>query len=115
MPNVRLITLPAKGSAPVTINASIAVRRVEIIEDEAATPQGLIFQSQKDNFVSTNTVGPSTEPIILGNPVAQGRGASPILGYPAYNSGGSAIAATPLFKATSATATPTTIRFTEDE
>lgn len=115
MPNVRLIPLNASGGAFVTINASIPCRRVELMEDEATTPQGLIYQSVMDNFVTTNTVGPSTEPVILGNVIAIGNAKGPVLGYPVYSSGGSSIAATPLVKVKSGGAAVTTLRVTEYE
>jgi hypothetical protein len=114
MPNLRLIALNAAGGAQVSVLATRWTRRVEIIEDEATTPQGLIYQVPDDAFVGTYQVGPATEPLILENPTAQGRGAGPIQGAPAQGFTG-APAATTLFKATSATAAATNIRFRETD
>lgn len=117
MPNLRLIALNAAGGAQVAVLASRWCRRVEIIEDEATQPQGLTYQVPDDNFVGTYTVGPATEPLILENPTAQGGGLGPIQGEPQQGSAGSPFfqAATTLFKATSASAAATNIRFRETE
>lgn len=113
--NIRLIALNAAGGAQVVVSATRWCRRIEVIEDEATTPQGLIFNSPDDGFAQLYQVGPGTEALIFDNSMSQGRGQGPIYGQPVQNSSGAPqfIAATTLFKATSATATTTKIRFRE--
>jgi hypothetical protein len=116
MANVRLISVNATGGAQVTVNASGAVCRFEVIEDESVTPQGLVYQIERDRFVGTYQLAPSTQPIIEQNSLRAGRGSSRQLGLPQQGSVGDYgfQAATPLFKVVSV-ALATKIRFTEDE
>jgi hypothetical protein len=92
----RLVALNGNGGAFTDILATIPCRRVEIREDEAAAPTGLIFQTMEDNFVGTYTVGAPTSPdpqIRLGNAIPQGSGSGPMLGYPPQTIGGKVVAA----------------------
>lgn len=118
MPNVRIIQINGSGGAFTPILASIACRQMTVIEDESVAPQGLIYQGYEDNFAANRQVGPSTEPLIFGNAVAQGGGVGPIIGFPAQNAANGTtafnyIAATTILKVKSATVTATTIRVTE--
>jgi hypothetical protein len=113
----RQIALNAAGGALVVVTLSSFCRRFDVIEDEGGNgPQGLIYQSFEDKFVATNQVGPATEPLIFENDVATtGAGLGNLLGGPAQNSVGAFnnVPATTVFKATSASAATTTIRFRE--
>ena len=119
MPKTTLYPLNTNAGAFTSIPSTIPARRVEVREDDSATTQGLQYQKPDDNFTATYNVGTSGSPdqpqIVLGNPVAQGHGASPLLGLPAQSTGGSSIPATTYLKVRSRTATTTTIRVVEYE
>ena len=98
MPKTTLYSLNNNAGAFTAIPSTIPARRVEVREDESAATQGLQYQKPDDNFTTTynvGTPGPPDQPqIVLGNPVATGKGGSPLLGIPAQNTGGSSIPAT---------------------
>lgn len=118
MPKTRLIAINGSAGAYVQILSSIPARRAEGREDESATAQGLTYQKPDDGFVATYTVGvpgtPDAPQIVLGNPVGQGAGEGPILGWPAQ-SGLLNTTATQLVNVRSKTATGTNLRFAEYE
>lgn len=109
----RLVAVNGSGGAFVSILASIPCRRMEIIEDDSVTAQGLDYQLPNDNFATTFDVTAAHEPIVLGNVVAAGHGAGPVLGYPAQRTAGESIAADTVIKLRSKTVTATTVRVTE--
>lgn len=117
MGTIRLISLNAAGGAQVAVLSTIVARYADFIEDESVPAQGLIYQSPEDNFVGTYQVGPGTEPLKLQNDMAQGRGASPLIGMPTQGSAGAPNfrTADTLLKATSASAVATKIRVRERE
>ena len=119
MAHTRLITLNGNGGAFTAVSATTVTRRVEIIEDGSANGgvgQGLNYQFNDGSatpFTTTYTIEPQSEPIVLGTPIPQGAGFGLVVGTPADNSGGYAIAATLLINLRSASANPTTVRVTE--
>lgn len=116
MPNMRLIPLNGNAGATVEIVATIPSRRIELIEDEATTPQGVAFKTLMDGFTNTRSVGILRQPFVIVGSASFNNGKGPILGYPAYNSGGSSRQADKIVKgAISLTATPTTLVVTEYE
>lgn len=119
MPNLRLIAVNAAGGAGVNVLATIPSRRVEAMEDEGNNnaPQGFSVQTPLDNFTNNRGLGPGSEPLIIQNSVAQGRGASPIIGLPAQGTAGqfNARAADPLLKNLVSLAAATTVAVTEME
>jgi hypothetical protein len=119
-----LIAINGSGGAYVTVSATMVTRRVEILEDYSANAgvgQGLAYQfddgsgsvPNTPNTAHTYTIGPQTEPIILGEPIPQGAGYGRVIGTPPDASGGYTIPATPLINLRSASATATTVRVTE--
>jgi hypothetical protein len=64
-------------------------------------------------FTTTYTIEPQSEPIVLSGPLAAGAGFGLVLGTPADNSGGYALAATLLVNLRSASTNTTTVRVTE--
>ncbi|HLJ25319.1 MAG TPA: hypothetical protein VKY85_01265 [Candidatus Angelobacter sp.] len=117
MPAERLIALNAAGGAQVAVLSTIPARYADFMEDESVAPQGLIYQSPEDGFAGTYQVGPATEPLVLANDVARGRGHSPLLGAGQQSSSGAFNfrAADTLLKATSSTQVTTKIRVRERE
>lgn len=121
MPKTTLYTMNAAAGAFTAISATIPCRYVEIREDESVTPQGLIYQRPNLNgtFTVTEQVGTPSSPdaaqIILGNKIAAQNGQSALLGLPAQNSGGSAIAATIILQIKSVGAGGNKIRVIEHE
>ena len=119
MAHTRLITLNGSGGAFTAVSATQVTRRVEVIEDgsaDAGTAQGLSYQFNDGSatpFTTVYTVEPGQEPIVLGTAVAQGAGYGLVLGTPADNSGGYALAATLLINLRSASASATIVRVTE--
>jgi hypothetical protein len=119
MAHTRLITLNGNAGAFVAVSATQVTRRVEIIEDGSAnggTGQGLAYQFNDGSttpFTTTYTIEPQQEPIVLGSPVPQGAGFALVVGVPADNSGGYALAATLLINLKSASANTTIVRVTE--
>lgn len=116
MAKTRLITLNGNGGAFVPVLATQVTRYIEIIEDGSVTAQGIQVQFADGNtppFTTIRTVLPPAEPFKLGTPVPFGTGYSLVIGTPPDNSGGYAIPATLLCNLRSATATGTTVAFTE--
>jgi hypothetical protein len=119
MAHTRLITLNGSGGAFVPVSATQVTRRVEVIEDGSAnggTGQGLTYQFNDGSttpFTTTYTIEPQSEPIVLSSPVAAGAGYGLVLGTPADNSGGYALAATLLLNLRSASTNATIVRVTE--
>lgn len=70
--NIRKIAVNAAGGAVVSVLSTICARQARVIEDEATTPQGLVYNVPDDGFAGVYTLAPSTQPIILGNEVAAG-------------------------------------------
>jgi len=106
MPKTTLVTLNGNAGAFTSINSTIPARRVEIVEDQSVSPQGLIYQLPDDNFTNSYQVAvpgsPDAPQIILGNKESQGRGQGPILGLPQQTPGGQTIPATTYIKVKSA-------------
>jgi hypothetical protein len=119
MARTRLITLNGSAGAFIAVSATQVTRRVEIIEDGSANGgvgQGIAYQFNDGSptpFTTIYTIEPQTEPIILGSPVAQGMGYSPVLGTPADKSGGYSLNATLLINLRSASTSSTVVRVTE--
>jgi hypothetical protein len=86
----RKVAINATGGGFTDILATIQCRRMEIVEDDSVANQGLAYKDFRDNFTATKTVAAGKEPIVLGNVLAHGNNAGPILGRPAGSSGGSA-------------------------
>ena|SRR6267378_158775 len=119
MPVTRLIVMNPSGGAFTSIAATIPARRVEIREDDGIASQGLIYQKPDDNFTNSYTVtnpGPPDQPqIVLGNVIAHAGRCGALLGVPAYNSGGTSIAASNYIKIQSKGAGGQKIRVVEYE
>src|SRR5437867_4986419 len=119
MPKTVLYSLNNNSGAFTSIVSTIPARRVEIREDESASPQGLQYQKSDDNFASIYTVGtpggPDQPQIVLGNLAAQGGGHGPLLGLPAQSIGASRIPSTVYLKVRSRTSVSTIVRVTEYE
>ena len=119
MAHTRLISLNGSGGAFVPVSATTVSRRVEVIEDGSAnggTGQGLGYQFNDGSatpFTTVYTIEPAQEPIVLGTPVAFGAGFGLVVGTPADNSGGYALAATLLINLRSASTSSTIVRVTE--
>lgn len=119
MANTRLINVNGSGGAYVAVSATMPTRRVEIIEDGSAnggTGQGLAYQFDDGSttpFVTVYTIEPQTEPIVLGEIVANLGGFGRIVGRGPDASGGYTLAATLLINLKSATTTATVVRVTE--
>lgn len=111
------VALNGSGGALTNINLKTPARRVEILEDEAAAAQGLIWQDILDNFATTKQVTAPTEPIILqrdAGPQTSGRGR--LLGFgPQTDDHGNSRVGTLLAKMKSASVNATTVRVTEYE
>jgi hypothetical protein len=114
-----LYNINGSAGAFVSIPATQITRRVEIIEDgsaNAGVAQGLQYQfddGQTPPYTTVYAITGPEEPLILGDPVPQGKGYGPVIGKPAQNSGGYAEAATVLCKLKSLSATATVVRVTE--
>lgn len=115
MPKVRIVNINAAAGGYTDISATIPCRRMEVIEDDSVTAVGLNFKTYEDNFATVKNVAPGHEPIVLGNVVAHGNNAGPVLGWPAQTTGGDSIAATKLISIESRTAGTTKVRVTEFE
>lgn len=116
MAKSRNIALNAAGGAQVLIRCTQACVRMEIIEDEASAPQGLIFQDLLDGFAATKQVTPGTEPLIYGQSAPPARtGCGRPLGYGPQSGAGGAVLGTLVWQGTSAGAVATTVRVTEYE
>ena len=119
MAHTRLIALNGSGGAFTAVSATTVTRRVEIIEDGSANGgvgQGLTYQFNDGSatpFTTPYTIEPQSEPIVLGTPVPQGAGFGMVIGTPADNSGGYALAATLLINLRSASVNTTIVRVTE--
>jgi hypothetical protein len=119
MAHTRLLSLNGSGGAFTAVSATTVTRRVEIIEDGSANSgvgQGLSYQFNDGSatpFTTIYTIEPQSEPIVLGSPIPQGAGFGLVIGTPADNSGGYALAATLLINLRSASATATVVRVTE--
>jgi hypothetical protein len=119
MAHTRLITLNGSGGTFVAVSATQVTRRVEVIEDGSAnggTGQGIAYQFNDGSatpFTTTYTIEPQQEPIVLGTLIPQGSGFALVIGTPADNSGGYALAATLLINLRSASANTTIARVTE--
>jgi hypothetical protein len=112
---VTLYTLPISGAGFLSIPALQPDRRVEIIEDDSVTPQGITYKLPFDKFTQSFTVAPTREPITLGSlPNSNGRGS--VIALPIQKDVSQTVTRRPadiLIMATSATATVTKIRVTE--
>lgn len=114
-----LYNINGSGGAFVSIPATMITRRAEIIEDASANAgvaQGLAYQiddSQIPPYTTIYQLTAGEEPLILGEPIPQGKGFGSVIGKPAQNSGGFTEAATVLCKLRSLTATATIVRVTE--
>jgi hypothetical protein len=119
MAHTRLISINGSGGAFVAVSATQVTRRVEVIEDgsaNAGTGQGLAYQFNDGSatpFTTTYTIEPQSEPIVLGTPIPHGAGFGAVVGVPADNSGGYALAATLLINLKSASTNATIVRVTE--
>ena len=116
MSHTRLININGSAGAFVPVSATQVTRYVEIIEDGSVTAQGIQVQfadGQTPPFTQIRTVLPPAQPFKLGTPVPFGHGYGLVIGTPPDNSGGYSIPATLLCNLRSATATGTTVAFTE--
>jgi hypothetical protein len=117
MPKTRQIALNGSGGAFIAIAATVPVRGIEFVEDEAAAMQGLQFKSPLDNFTATQTITAATEaaegPVTIPNFHKMGL-AGRVLAWPADSLHPGYVADTILY-ARSATATATVLRLTEYE
>lgn len=112
---VTLYTAPASGSGFLSIPATQPSRRVEVIEDDQTTNQGLLYKLPFDKFTQQFEALVAKQPIVLGSlPNKNGRGA--IIAWPIQKDQSGTVTIRPadtLIEVTSATATPTKIRVTE--
>ena len=109
----RTVAVPATGSF-VTISATQITRRVEFLEE--TTQQGLAYKFNDGSttpFTTVYTILPVNEPLVLGDPIPTGKGASMVLGNGPDASGGYTVAATRLIQLSSLTATATSVKVTE--
>jgi len=122
--NARQIALNGSGGAWVVISATIVSRYAEAIEDfvsNGGAAQGIEYQFPSvDEGVVTwpgpvLSLPPSAEPLQLGDKATLFTKTGPILGQPGQQIIGqpAAQAATPIVRMRSASATATTINFTE--
>lgn len=115
----RIVAINGSAGAWTSISATQITRRVEIIEDASANAgaaQGLQYQfddGQVPPFTSVYQILAGDEPLILGDPVPQGRGYGPVIGVGPQSSGGSSMPATLLCKIRSLSATATAVRISE--
>ena len=111
----RLISLNGTGGAFVNIYCISFCQQVEMMEDEASTPQGLQIESLIDNFATLNTFGAGDEPLYIPNIHRHSEGGA-LLGFPAQglSSAFNYQAAPLVVMARSASATATVLRFTEN-
>src|SRR6185312_10131571 len=114
----RQIPVNNNAGAFTDIFASIPCRRAELMEDEGGTTQGLQAKSLLDNFATTETFSFGSEPLILGNTVANQDNAGPVLGMPEQNAANGSTAfnhraADKLFSVRSNGASGTTVRVLE--
>lgn len=114
-------TVNGSGGAVVTISATCSSRHVTI--QEAPDPatydgtnfnaQGLIYQLPDDNFVKSYAVEPG-QPIEIGNFIAEGNAAGPLVGFAAQKMpGGEQVLAKKLIKLRSPSVTATQVKVTE--
>lgn len=110
-PKTYKVAVPANTGAYAPIVPKTWARRIEIIEDDAAS-QGLTYQLPDDNFVTTYTVTDAHEPIVLGSGPNQPYGGR-LIGYPQQkdafgnNTGGATVIQV---RSNSATATNVIVR-----
>lgn len=83
MPKVQLVVLNGSGGAFTAISSTMPARRVEIMEDDSVTAQGLAAKFPSDNFTQAYDYASGSQPIILGDVVANQDNAGMVLGYPA--------------------------------
>lgn len=86
----------------------------EVVDDpDTETLEGLAYVSDADGYKQI-VVLPAGTPIVIGNPVAEGRGAGPLVGVPAQGMpDGATKSATVPVKVSSATTAMTQVRITE--
>ena len=115
MSKSRRVNVNGNAGAYVDIQATMACRGAEIIEDDSLTAQGLTFKLPADGFVQEYNVALAREPIQLGNAIATGAGSGDLLGLPANGDVGAPNRreADVLIKLRSATVTATAVRVTE--
>jgi hypothetical protein len=121
-PKRTIYAINAAGGAIVAIPATAASRKVVITEcppgggtfnDANFAPQGLNYQLPNDGFVTIYPLLPA-DSLVLGNLIAEGKGAGPLQGYPAQQDpGGRTIPAFIYAKIISATATATQVMVLE--
>lgn len=88
------IVVNATGGALVNVTPSLHARKIVIQEDPVnGTAQGIAYTLPDDGFVAVKSLV-AGEQLVLGNTVAHGNNAGGIVGNPAFNSGGSTVAAT---------------------
>lgn len=118
-PKITHYSINGSGGAYVSIPATLWCTRFEILEDDAATRQGLTIELPDDNFVQVCSVAATAQPFSRGESpdMASGRRTGVLLGKPQQsNPNGSVqagvsatIAATTLAKVRSLTATATNV------
>jgi hypothetical protein len=86
--NSRLIPLNGNAGAFLNVLATVPVRRVKLIEDDAAAATGFQYLSFEDNFVSTNVVAAAHEPITLPDATALAGLPGATVGFPAQGVSG---------------------------
>lgn len=113
MPVTRLVALNNNAGAYTAIAATLAARRVEIVEDGSVAGQGLEVQYPGDSFSVTNTVAADSVITLIGP------GHDGLAGLPEQNAGDPGgfnhRAADIYCQLRSATATGTTVRVVETE
>ena len=112
-----IYNVPAKGAAPLDVPATIVARGVEVVEDEAQEPVGLIYGLPDNGGVPMFTVLADKQPLELGNKVSNYKGDGQVLGLPVQKSRDGVLLrpADTLFSVTSDAVTPTVIIGTEWE
>lgn len=106
------VVVPAAGAGYADVVATIPARMVDFLEDpNNGGGVGIHYKEPRDGFVAIKTLK-AGETLTIGNAVAQGNGAGPIVGMPAQTN--PTVAATVLLKIESVGA-QTKYRITETE
>jgi hypothetical protein len=108
------VSLNGSGGAYTSLVAKGMCRRLEIVEDDAATRQGLQYQLPDDTFATTYAVAATAEPLVLGQEVGKGLGHGSPIGLKAQTDpAGRSWGGNTMIKLKSLSATATTINVKE--
>jgi hypothetical protein len=92
------LVVNAAGGLFVDVTPTFPCRKMTIDEDpKNGANVGLQYKEASDGFVAIKNLEVGAQ-LVVGNTIAQSDKEGPVIGYPAQNSGGSAIAATVVLK-----------------